>query len=98
MELNRNQVFMTGLLMVFLGIQFRWVESFVLNEKTTQFVAEQMHQAEKGSSPGPLRSALISAAPPSRRTITPPRWLGLSFISIGGVLVLHSLAMRRPGT
>ena len=96
MELNRNQVFMTGLLLVFLGMQFRWVESFVLNERTSQFVAERMHQVQQGANPGPIRSALISSAPSSRRTVTPPRWLGLSLISIGSVLILQSLVMPRP--
>ncbi len=96
MELNRNQVLLTGLLLVFLGLQFRWVESFVLNERTTQFVTERMQQAQQGTSPGPLQTAMISASPPSRRTITPPRWLGLSLISIGSVLVLHSLVMPKP--
>jgi hypothetical protein len=97
MELNRNQIFLTGIVLVLLGAQFRWVESFVLNEKTTQIVAERMQQSQQGTSPGPLKTALISSAPAARRTVTPPRWLGLSLISIGSVLILQSLAMRRPG-
>lgn len=97
MELNRNQIFLTGMVLVMLGAQFRWIDSFVLNEKTSQIVAERMQQAQQGTAPGPLKSALISSAPASRRTITPPRWLGMSLISIGSVLILQSLAMRRPG-
>ncbi len=36
MGLNRNRFFMIGTLLVMLGIQFRMVESFTLNEETTR--------------------------------------------------------------
>jgi hypothetical protein len=36
-----------------------------------------------------------SAAP--RKVLQPPEWLGWCLISVGAVLVLHSLAMNRPG-
>jgi hypothetical protein len=36
--------------------------------------------------------------PTPRRTLRPPTWLGFALISIGAVLVLHSLAMKKPGS
>ena len=38
MEINRNQWFMIGLVILALGIQFRMVQSFVLNEKATEIL------------------------------------------------------------
>ena len=38
MELNRNQFFMIGVVVVLLGVQFRLIDSITLNEKTTQFL------------------------------------------------------------
>jgi hypothetical protein len=29
--------------------------------------------------------------------LRPPVWLGYALMSVGGVLMLHSLAMKRPG-
>ncbi len=42
MDLNRNQFFMGGLVLLFLGIQFRMVDTFTFNEKVTRFLATQM--------------------------------------------------------
>jgi hypothetical protein len=33
----------------------------------------------------------------NRKRIRPPRWLHYALLSIGGVLMLHSLAMKKPG-
>jgi hypothetical protein len=31
------------------------------------------------------------------REIKPPKWIGYSLLSVGGVLVLHALSMKKPG-
>ncbi|MFW6170450.1 MAG: hypothetical protein ACODAD_08170 [Planctomycetota bacterium] len=95
MEINRNQWFMIGLVVLALGIQFRMVHSFVLNEKTTKMLAERLNQ-EKTVATTFIRS-FETAPPQSHRTIEPPRWLGFIMISAGAVLVLHSFVMPRPG-
>ena len=66
-------------------------DSVVLTEPATKFVAEKFESGE-----------LASAAPnwfaqtmPVKKTITPPKWIGWSLLSVGGVMVLHSLAMRK---
>jgi hypothetical protein len=94
MELNRNQFFMIGLVVLFLGIELRLVDSFVLNDKTTRFLAAQTKSAE--STAGSLAQFLPASGPIPRKVIRPPQWLGWSLISLGSVLVLHSLAMRKP--
>jgi hypothetical protein len=29
--------------------------------------------------------------------VTPPRWIGWSLVSLGSVLILYSLALKKPG-
>jgi hypothetical protein len=91
-ELNRPQMYMAGLIILLLGIHFRIVESVVLNEPTTRFIVEKFESREYASN---TPSWLLVNAPASKKTVTPPKWLGWSFLSVGGVLVLHSLIMRK---
>jgi len=94
-EINRNQYFMMGLVVLLLGLQVRMVESYVLNEKASHFVAEKL-KGLRGNDPTE-GTFLPAAGPTPLRTVRPPIWLGYAFISVGAVLVLHSLAMKRPG-
>ncbi len=92
MEVNRNQYFLAGLVVLFLGLQLRAVETYVLNEKASRFLAERipaLASADDGLMP--------SAGPTARKTVKPPAWIGYAVISVGAVLILHSLAMKRPG-
>lgn len=95
MELNRNQFFLAGMLLVFLGLQFRMVESFTLNEKTTQFLAKRMQSTSDGAVAVANIIPATGALP--RKVVQPPQWLGYAMLSVGSVLVLHSLAMPKPG-
>lgn len=88
MDINRNQYFMAGLIVLILGIQLRVVDSFKLNAETTQIVASASPVGESG--------AANSFAATVRKEIRPPEWSGWMLISIGSVLILHSLAMKRP--
>jgi hypothetical protein len=92
MELNRNQFFMAGLVFLFLGIQFRLIDSFTLNEKTTRFLASRMQDKTTAST-----TLLTQASPIPRKVLQPPQWVGYALLSVGSVLVLHSLAMPKPG-
>lgn len=91
MELNRNQFFLIGLLLLFIGIEFRLVQTFVLNEKATKVVSGQ--SANEGNSGRILPMAGPSAP---RKSLTPPEWIGWLLASLGAVTILHSLAMPRP--
>jgi hypothetical protein len=90
-EFNRNQYFMAGIVLLLLGIQFRLTESFTLNERATRFLAGRAVASER-----PVGAAIMPASV-ARRSIRPPQWLGWSLMSVGSVLILHSLAMRKPG-
>jgi hypothetical protein len=92
MELNRNQFFMAGLVLLFLGIQFRLIDSFTLNEKATRFLASRMQ--EKTATPATF---LAQATPLPGKVLQPPQWVGYALLSVGSVLILHSLAMPKPG-
>jgi hypothetical protein len=93
MELNRNQFFLAGLVLLFLGIQFRLMDSFTLNEKTTRFLASRMQD----KSAVPTVALVGEGGSLGRKVVQPPQWLGYALLSIGSVLVLHSLAMPKPG-
>jgi len=94
-DINRNQWFMLGLIVLFLGIQFRVVESFELNENVTRFINERT-AAVKGTATASVGQFLPSVGPTAHKTITPPDWIGWMLMSVGSVLILHSLAMKRP--
>jgi protein-S-isoprenylcysteine O-methyltransferase Ste14 len=99
MDLNRNQYFMAGMVVFLLGIQLRMVDAFVLNERATQFLAQRV-QAMKGrqvASAGDLQTVIAASAPVGKHRLEPPSWLGWALVSVGSVLILHSLALKRPG-
>jgi protein-S-isoprenylcysteine O-methyltransferase Ste14 len=86
MQLKRNHFLLVGLLLFFLGIQFRLVQSFTLSERSSRFIAAQM--GEGGATrPGPWPTVA------SRKVVQPPRWLGLALMSVGAVVTLKSLSM-----
>ena len=93
MEMNRNQFFMFGVVLLLVGIQFRSIDSFVLNEKTTRFLADQSQSSGEFA----MRDLVPAAVPMPRKVVRPPQWLGYSMISIGSVLILHAFGMKKPG-
>jgi hypothetical protein len=95
MDLNRHQFFFIGLFVLFIGLQFRYVSSFVLNPETTRILADYSGQATATSSSLFAATTGMAAAP--RKVLQPPDWLSWCLISVGAVLCLHSLAMPRPG-
>lgn len=99
MDVNRNQIFMGGLIVLLLGLQFRVVDSYILNERATQFLAQRMQQFKgtEVASAGDFSTMWASQAPVANKRIDLPPWLGYSLLSIGAVLVLYSLALKKPG-
>jgi hypothetical protein len=99
MELNRNQYLMAGLVVLMLGIQMRLVETFVLNEHATQFLAQRIQQikGQQIASASDMRTLYASQGPIAQKPLSPPDWLGFSLVSVGSVLVLYSLALKKPG-
>jgi len=95
MEMNRNQYFFLGIFLLLLGLQFRVVSSYILTDEATRFLTERTGSSES-------QSAMVSFASnlgrTSHKVISPPEWLGWCLISVGSVLILHSFAMRGPGS
>jgi hypothetical protein len=94
MELNRNQYFFLGLVILLIGVQLRMVSSYTLTREATKFLAERSQSSGAEATMMAL-STDLGAGP--QKVIHPPEWLGWCLMSIGSVLILHSLAMKRPG-
>ncbi len=88
MDSVRHKLLLAGLLAFLLGVQFRVVDSFTLNERSTHFVATRM---------GGRESPMAWQAPPLRKVVSPPRWLGLALMSVGAVLTIKSLSLKQGG-
>ncbi|HZN35274.1 MAG TPA: hypothetical protein VFB80_15705 [Pirellulaceae bacterium] len=99
MDFNRNQFFMAGLVVVLLGIQLRLVDTFVLNERTTQFLAQRMQQlkGQQVASASDVPTLFAAQAPVHKHRLKLPPWIGWACVSVGSVLILHSLALKKPG-
>jgi hypothetical protein len=94
-ELNRHHYFILGIVVLLLGVQLRTVESYQLNADATRWLMERSNdrsvQAVKTAT-----DLFPAAGPVPRKTVVPPQWLGWAALSLGSVLVLHSLALPRP--
>lgn len=93
MELNRNQYFFLGIVILLMGVQLRLVSSYVLTAEATRFLAERTQSDGDGA----MLSLANDLGAGAQKVIEPPEWLGWCLMSVGAVLVLHSLAMKRPG-
>jgi hypothetical protein len=93
-EFNRNQYFFLGVIFLLMGVQFRMVSTYVLTDEATQFLVER---TKSTAAEGLLVSLAKDSGNLPNKVIKPPEWLGWCLISVGSVLILHSLAMKRPG-
>lgn len=97
MDLNRNQFLFIGLVVLMIGVQFKYVSAYVLTPETTQFIAERTGQSTAATSGAfSFFNATTGTSASPRKVLEPPDWLSWCLISVGAVLVLHSLAMPRP--
>jgi hypothetical protein len=102
--MDGNRLFLFGVILLLLGIQFRLVESFELNSMATQFVEKRFPSRPAASSLNNYGSqdsyadpwaTLNSTDTPTTRRLNPPRQLAFSFISVGAILILVSPAYRK---
>lgn len=101
MELNRNHYFMLGVVILLLGIQFRVVNTYVLTEEASKIVTKYVKKAKAEQKPKATPTLFFFSEPPAimipkQHKWSPPKWIGWLLVSAGAVLVLHSLAMKRP--
>ena len=87
--MKREHYLLVGLVLFFIGLQFRLVDSFTLSEKSSRFVSAQMGQ--------PVIVQTVNAWPNAamRKVVRPPRLIGLAFMSIGSVLALQGMALGK---
>jgi hypothetical protein len=90
-RVQRHHLLLGGLLLFFVGVQFRVVESFTLSERSSHFISAQL------GAKGGFQAQNLWQNIPSRKVVTPPRWLGLALMSVGSVLTLKSLSMKNAG-
>ena len=79
--MNRNYYFLIGMVILLLGLQFRAVKSFTINEKTSHFITTKLAKgvaADVDAAPSTL-----AESSPSVRTVKPPRWIGFALLSMG---------------
>jgi hypothetical protein len=93
MEFNRNQYFFLGVVVLLMGLQLRAVSSYVLTAEATRFLAERTQSGAEST----LFALTKDFGAGPQKVIQPPEWVGWCLISVGAVLILHSLAMKRPG-
>jgi hypothetical protein len=83
MEMNKNQFLTIGLLVLFFGLQFRWVDGFTLKAETQKAIQERMNKDR------PLAAQSYVSA-----NLHPPEWLGWSLLSTGVILTAAALALK----
>ena len=91
---TRNRIFLVGLLLILLGVQFRMVQSFVLGEPATRMLAKVADRAP-AAEPNNFRNFMLTVHPRPTKTVSPPRWIGFALIATGSVLTLHAVAMPK---
>jgi hypothetical protein len=94
LDLNRDHFMIIGVVLLLLGVQFRYVDTYVLNEKASEFIAARQSEPQAMVAQGIF--SLPGTAPAAFREWHPPNWLGWAGISVGAVLILHSLALKKP--
>ena len=94
MSLYRNRYFFVGVLLVLLGVQFRMVHSFVLNEPTTRALARFSKSTPVADNSG-MSSMLMQVYPNPTKRVEPPRWMGLAMITVGAIISFHAVAIPR---
>jgi hypothetical protein len=95
MDLNRNQWLLLGLVVLFLGIEFRMIHSIELTPEVTKFLAERTGRPVAAASQTFRTMIRAEAVPP--KTVRPPEWLGWALVSLGAVMILHAFSMKGPG-
>ncbi|MCA9132457.1 MAG: hypothetical protein KDA45_04860 [Planctomycetales bacterium] len=97
MEFDRNRYFMIGILLFLLGIQFRMVESFVLNETSTRALAKMVKDSPLASQDFGTQ-LYLEVHPSPKKKVQPPHWLGWALLSSGGVICLHAMVLPKTRT
>jgi hypothetical protein len=91
----RNRYFLAGILLILVGIQFRMIDSFVLNESATRALARVSKRATVANNASATSMLMLSAYPNPTKRVEPPRWLGLAMIAVGSIVACHAIAIPK---
>ena len=69
----------------------------VLTPEFTKLLAERTGQSGATASTA-VQAIVTQVGGTPSKTFRPPDWLGWSLISLGTVFILHSMAMKKPGS
>jgi hypothetical protein len=83
-----------GIVVLLIGLHLRMVDTFVLTPKASHFVEAKIKRMGRTTNPYAYDSVLLTAGPVPKKSITPPRWLGLALISVGAILIFHGVSLR----
>jgi len=93
-----QRLFIAGLVIAMLGLQFRVVDRFILSERATTVLNRHFPTSAAAvdavAANSYLLSDLGSTTTNDRRSIEPPDWLGWSLLSVGAVLILACPVVR----
>lgn len=93
MDIDRNRYFMFGVILFLLGLQFRLVDSFVLNESSTRAL-HKFAQSSKIADSNVATDIYMDVGAP-RKSVKPPNWVGFVLLTVGGVMSLHAMVLPR---
>lgn len=94
MNLDRNRYFMFGVILFLLGLQFRLIDTFVLNESSTRAL-HRIAQRSQISDRNIGTDVYMQVAPSPKKSVRPPNWLGFVLLTVGGVMSLHAMVLPR---
>lgn len=93
MDIDRNRYFMFGAILFMLGLQFRLVDSFVLNESSTRTLHKIAQQSKIAENNVAANMYMEMGTP--KKTIKPPNWVGFVLLTAGGVMALHAMVLPK---
>ena len=85
MQIRRQHLFVTGLVLLLLGIQFRVIENYVLNDTSTRLLAKYFG-VPAGTPDGAITRVFLASGAPASYSIRPPRWISFFLLSAGFIL------------
>ncbi len=94
MDVDRNRYFMFGIILFLLGLQFRLVDTVVLNESSTRALHRFAREARIADN-NAATNVYMQVAPSPKKSVKPPHWLGFVLLTVGGVMSLHALVLPR---
>ena len=94
MAMYRNRYFLAGILLILVGIQFRMVDSFVLNEHATRALA-RVSKTGAVADTSSVSSMMLGIHPNPTKRIEPPRCVGLALITVGAIVSFHAIAVPK---